>query len=379
MSNSYYDMTGLLFAKAITPMLEALFGGFKLEQEENGPGTVGFRVMAESESMSWQGIITQLQTHAETLGFKVDEDDSPDAPATEVIGFLVKQFNAEGNKALQDVIEQTDFDGDASMDALFQLACAFDDGHQLKGIQYEGAWHSDKARLFHFGGNGGFISKNVFFAGDSTSFTYAGQEMDAAIEQDDEVAAAGVIGTQLSNMLDAINCPAMSYKVRAALLELLSSEQEALSRVPNVDSMGIEGMQQMVAETIFDRFKFGEAVEVLETSGWAYTTPGHEWTRAVFVSSQTGQADSEKWTFTVRFQPDSAIVEEAFALDCKGQPCGSYETVEYYVWTGDGDCQNKTAQLAEALQWCHEFVVQGKGAYITNVDNEVLDFDELIK
>lgn len=377
MSNTYYDMTGLLLAKAITPILKALFGGFRLEQDENGPGTIGFRVIAESESTCWEGIISQLQTYAETLGFTVDADEAPDASAAEVIGFLAKHFKKEKCDGLDDLIEQTDFDGDAAMDALFQLATVFDDGHELKGIQYEGCWHSDKARLFHFGGNGGFISKNVFFAGDSTSFTSAGHELDEAINQDDAVAAAGVIGTQLSNMLDAINSGVMAYKVRKALMDLMAAEHEALSMVPNVDTLGIEGLQRVVAESIFNRFNFGEGIAVQATSGWAWTTGGHEWTRSVFVSEDGSQADSQKWTFTARFLPDSAMLEEAYALDSKGTLCGSYDKIEYYVWTGDGDCQNKTAQLAEALQWCHEFVLEGKGAYITNVDNEVLDFEEL--
>lgn len=41
----------------------------------------------------------------------------------------------------------------------------------------------------------------------------------------------------------------------------------------------------------------------------------------------------------------------------------------YYVWTADGDCQNKTEDFAVACTWALE--MRGIGAYIADQDQKV--------
>ncbi len=378
MSNSYYDVTGLLMAKAITPIITAIFGGFRLEANEEGEGTIGFRVMSESESSSWQGIISALQTHAEALGFKVDEEDLPDAPAEAVLEFLARHYQAEQNESLASMVEQTAFDGDASLDALYTLACAFDDGHGLTAMKYEGAWHSDKARLFHFGGNGAFVGKHVFWSGDSSSFMHTGEQLEAAIEQGDTGEAAKILRTQVGNLLAGFESEEVRVQVKAELLKLLELDEEVLPAATNEEPLDLDMLRRAVAEAISDLYKFGDGVTVHEISGWEWSTPGLEWTRSVYVSDTLGQVSTHKWRLVVRFKQDSGLVDEAYALNSDGQMCGSYDKVEYYVWLGDGDCSDKTDQMAQAIEWCRDLELKGLDPYITNSKNEVLELDELL-
>jgi len=44
----------------------------------------------------------------------------------------------------------------------------------------------------------------------------------------------------------------------------------------------------------------------------------------------------------------------------------------YYVWC-DGDCQNKTESLPEAIQWCREFRDEGRDSYIVDENNDTVD------
>lgn len=41
----------------------------------------------------------------------------------------------------------------------------------------------------------------------------------------------------------------------------------------------------------------------------------------------------------------------------------------YYVWTADGDCQNKTGDFAQACQWALD--LQHKGAYVVDANQNV--------
>lgn len=70
-----------------------------------------------------------------------------------------------------------------------------------------------------------------------------------------------------------------------------------------------------------------------------------------------------------RMAPEDFIAEMKERL--LAETCGS--RVEYYVWHGEGECDNKTFNLEEARQWRDEFIAEGVGSYITDVDNNVIE------
>ena len=84
-----------------------------------------------------------------------------------------------------------------------------------------------------------------------------------------------------------------------------------------------------LADMAFADYNFGEGVVVTDSSGWEYTTPGHERTRKVYVETEReddGPAPCCALVFTVRFDPATGSLSEACALDDKGQKWGSMPT-----------------------------------------------------
>lgn len=80
-----------------------------------------------------------------------------------------------------------------------------------------------------------------------------------------------------------------------------------------------------LADDAFGAYDFGDGVEVTDTSGWEYSTPGLERSRKVFVeTTQEDDGPAPRWvlTFTVRFNAGDGSIAEAYAIDDKGQIWG---------------------------------------------------------
>ena len=83
--------------------------------------------------------------------------------------------------------------------------------------------------------------------------------------------------------------------------------------------------QSAAAELVFMEFDFGESVEVVDSSGWNHSTPGHEWARKVYVeTAQEDDGPAPRYTlnFTVRFNEDDGTFVEAVALCQEGNEWG---------------------------------------------------------
>lgn len=108
-------------------------------------------------------------------------------------------------------------------------------------------------------------------------------------------------------------------------LEVMRAEVMRRVLAPKPAATGTEH-QSDLADKAFANYDFGEGVMVTDTSGWEYTTPGHERTRKVYVESapeDDGPAPRWALNFTVRFDPSTGELADAFALDDKGQKWGS--------------------------------------------------------
>ena len=70
-------------------------------------------------------------------------------------------FTVDQDEELAHLIEHHPFENEADLEALFLIASRFDDGHQLTAILFEGCWHCIKPRLFEFGGDACFLSKEA--------------------------------------------------------------------------------------------------------------------------------------------------------------------------------------------------------------------------
>lgn len=83
--------------------------------------------------------------------------------------------------------------------------------------------------------------------------------------------------------------------------------------------------RQQVADTAYEGYNFGAGVTLEDAGGWEHASSGNSWTRPVFVRTDEGDdfGSSAKLVFTVRFEPLTTIVAEAYAIDEKGQLCGT--------------------------------------------------------
>ncbi len=88
----------------------------------------------------------------------------------------------------------------------------------------------------------------------------------------------------------------------------------------------LEDYQAAQADKAFADYAFGKGVMVTDTSGWEYTSPGHERTRKVYVETEReddGPAPRCTLNFTVRFDPATGTLEDACATDENGSKWGS--------------------------------------------------------
>jgi len=382
MANTYTDMTGVLQATKITPVIQALFDDCGLEEGEGGEGTIGFRVMAETNSQSWDDIISSLASVAEELGcdtseFSEVEGENGDLAPEAVIWALAKHFGKDGDEELASFVEQCTFENDASLDALFLLGARFDDGHGLTSIKYEGAWHSNRPRLGEFGGFGGFIGKEIFISGDSRKWGDLGEELDQALSKCDVNTAAVKLREHIGGILAAIEDDDLRTEIRLGLADRL--REPTVAEGSSYRKASVEELQALVAEQLFGSYNFGNHAMFDGVDGWQYETPGNERSRKIYLANDKEEpATVEKGTFTVRFEPGTAIVEEAYAIDAKGNIFGSCDRHEYYIWVSS-DCQDKTDNLGQALQWMNEFLAEGRDAYIADEENRVIDLALLLK
>ena len=98
--------------------------------------------------------------------------------------------------------------------------------------------------------------------------------------------------------------------------------------------------QGALADKAFAEYEFGEGVMVTDTSGWEYTTPGHERTRTVYVETVSeDDGPAPRWTlnFTVRFEPATGVLSEAYAIDQKGQIWGAMPVQQGVAKTPDNE------------------------------------------
>ncbi|NNM52099.1 MAG: hypothetical protein HKM02_07725 [Pseudomonadales bacterium] len=219
MAINYYDMTGVLILDQVTPVIKALFNGYNLDGSFPGKGQAYIANISESSNCSWYSVCENLESLAKELGLKIDESNMIE----EVLSVLASHFSANQNNDLANLMENSTFEDDASLDALFTIAKAFDDGHGLKAFKYEGCWHCDKPRLDNFGGHGEFTGSHVTVRGSSTGIVELGEKLEAAIESGNTNKAAELICKQVSSLLAGIYDEVVRKEVANNLVQMLSA------------------------------------------------------------------------------------------------------------------------------------------------------------
>ena len=205
MANNYYDATGVLMLDQITPVIRALFGGFNLDTSHPVNGRAYIARSSEGNNPQWSDVELDLIALCASMDLPAPIDGDEDESAmTVVIDRLATYFGVESNAQLLNLITNYPFEESADLEVLFLLATCFDDGHGLKAIAWEGCWHCSKMRLFEFGGEGQFISREISLFATSQEARTLGQSLRDAVLIGDAKRSASLIFGVLQRHLDSI-------------------------------------------------------------------------------------------------------------------------------------------------------------------------------
>lgn len=219
MANNYYDATGVLVLNHITPVITALFGGMKLDASTPGNGQAYIALIAEESGGNWDDVRDDLLALAQSLALSVPSEDVP--AMDDVLDVLSKHFGTDQDEALQHLIEHHSFENDVDLPALFVIATRLDDGHGLTEIRFEGCWHCSKPRLFNFGGDGSFISREFSVFGASGHVLYVGNRIRQALLIQDLESATHELLAETRRLLSGIGDEAQRKQLQHRLAELL--------------------------------------------------------------------------------------------------------------------------------------------------------------
>ncbi|MGZ3129318.1 hypothetical protein [Pseudomonas aeruginosa] len=220
MANNYYEGTGVLVLDRVTPVIKALFGAFALDASYPGNGEAYIAQIAETNDPQWDDVLEGLADLAATLGLDLP-DQQGDSPLSSALEVLAEHFGADQDEELENLIEHHQFEDGAELEALFLIATCFDDGHHLSAIQFEGCWYCSKPRLFEFGGNGCFLSREVRIFRTSSEASQLGHRLRNAILASDAEEASAVIALEDANLLAGIHDESFRLKVRQRVAERL--------------------------------------------------------------------------------------------------------------------------------------------------------------
>lgn len=220
MANNYYDATGVLVLDQVTPVITALFGGLKLDASYPGNGAVYIAKLAEDSGAYWDAVCEDLVALAQSLGLSVPSEGLP--TMVDLLAVLSRHFGTDQDEDLQHLIEHHSFEYDSDLDALFLIATRLDDGHGLKEIHFEGCWYCDKPRLFNFGGDGSFISREFSIFGASNEVLNLGHRIRQALLNQNLEAAADLFALETQRLLAGITDETQRRQLQHSLSELLS-------------------------------------------------------------------------------------------------------------------------------------------------------------
>lgn len=226
MANNYYDATGVLVLDKVTPVITALFGGFKLDASYPGNGEVYIAKISEDNDPTWDDVRESLADLARELGLPPADLEDTTAGRLQM---LTAHFGADEDQVLCNLIDQED---SADLADLYRIALTLDDGHGLKAIKVEGCWHCSKPRLFEFGGHGDYFGRHCNISGNSSNVLLLGNDIDIALESGDLDKGADRILRETEQLLSGVTNADVRATLRTKLSErLVAAPDAAMSKL----------------------------------------------------------------------------------------------------------------------------------------------------
>lgn len=193
---------------------------FALDESHPGNGQAYIAQIAETTNPQWPDVLDGLEDLATQLGIPMPDDEGLSIPP--LLELLAVHFGADEDEELGNLIERHSFEDTADLDALFLIATRFDDGHHLTAIQFEGCWYCSKPRLFEFGGNGCYLSREVRVISSSSQALQLGDQLRKAIVAADIEEASALIALETINLLAGVSDEPFRMNLRRRVAERLA-------------------------------------------------------------------------------------------------------------------------------------------------------------
>ena len=107
MANNYYEATGVLVLDRVTPVIQALFGAFALDESHPGNGQAYIAQIAETTNPQWPDVLDGLEDLATQLGIPMPDDEGLSIPP--LLELLAVHFGADEDEELGNLIERHSF------------------------------------------------------------------------------------------------------------------------------------------------------------------------------------------------------------------------------------------------------------------------------
>lgn len=225
MANNYYQGTGVLVLKSVTPVISALFGGFHLDGNYPGNGEAYIAVIPEDTDLQWDSIRENLEELATSLGLRsADADDAfieSGQALKDCLRTLAAHYGAGKNEDLSGLIDAIYVESDIAVSEAFEIAVRINDGHDLKALRWEGSWRSARPLLFEFGGDSLYLGEQCQLSSSSSESLLFAHDVDAALESGDLVGAAEHFTKQFNKLLDGVTDLERQERIRVLIAERL--------------------------------------------------------------------------------------------------------------------------------------------------------------
>ncbi|AZD86811.1 hypothetical protein C4K14_3989 [Pseudomonas chlororaphis subsp. aureofaciens] len=223
MANNYYDGTGVLLLDTVTPVITALFDGYKLDPTYPGNGAAYVALIAEDNSPQWidvrDGLEIVAKQHQLSLG------DGEERSLTDLIELLATHFQTTQSSVLHDLLSNEELDNEPNLYSLFVIAQVLDDGHGLRAIEWQGCWHSSKPRLSEFGGDFFYNSRSLRLSGNSSTWLELARTLEAALLADELDDAARLITQSVGRVFAGVNDTAIRVELHERVCAMLHNSQ----------------------------------------------------------------------------------------------------------------------------------------------------------
>jgi len=225
------DGVGILVMEKITPVMEALFGSFHLHKIKREKNKFYISRRSRDPEPTWAQIRDRLSRLMPY--FELEQPDKHCVHVVDYFDYMVRQmddssrFTDDQMFHLVEVLCTVDEECRVDFEQLFKFAMAFDDGHQLKSLSYQSAWHCHKPRLYRFGGDGFYATNDAVISTDTNLAVECAENVCRELGKNDIKEASKYVCNHLGYMLLRV----FNKNVRKALIEQIAADLPQIAPV----------------------------------------------------------------------------------------------------------------------------------------------------